>query len=357
MKNLKIAGIIHCKNDWALCAVSISYALLNHVDEVFVFNQGSSDATAEGLEHLRQYWGNRLHVFHIPDQNVEQSIVANTMIQIAAQVKPDWVYVFDADEFLLLGDGLQSTRLHDFLATVPSSQRAVRYTLKNFISMHDFDECDLQHYRRLRFVSVPHSEYNPKNASQTMYSGEKTFFDFEFPSKIICRYSHFLKLNTGAHTATHFGGGANAERNEPMLFAAHLPMLTRSRLDKRAEHGKKLMDLGNPWYAGWQQQLVYRLQQEDRLDWFWSQHSIDSKMSEQATRQKAKTDDCLVRALESTLGLLEHIFESTQLHHFRGRPIQSQAANETHLPLSQVLALTGVFQRQTEISLAALQRK
>ncbi|MBP1628876.1 MAG: hypothetical protein H6Q00_3351 [Holophagaceae bacterium] len=61
-KSPKIAGVIQCKNDWGLIALSIGFALPHHVDGVFVLNDGSNDETHLGLKHLQEIWPGRIHV-------------------------------------------------------------------------------------------------------------------------------------------------------------------------------------------------------------------------------------------------------------------------------------------------------
>lgn len=47
-----IHGIVVCRNDWGMLALSISNVLANHADVVHVLNHGSSDYTAHGLKIL-----------------------------------------------------------------------------------------------------------------------------------------------------------------------------------------------------------------------------------------------------------------------------------------------------------------
>jgi hypothetical protein len=98
---MKIVGIVFAKNEWGLIVVSISHALINHVDEVYVVNHASTDQTFNGLNHLKKLWGERLHIITINNIGFFQEEATNTIIQISKKSNPDWIYVFDADEFLL----------------------------------------------------------------------------------------------------------------------------------------------------------------------------------------------------------------------------------------------------------------
>lgn len=49
----RIIGLLKVKNEWPLLAVTLTHALRNHVDAVYVLDHGSTDGTAAGLAALQ----------------------------------------------------------------------------------------------------------------------------------------------------------------------------------------------------------------------------------------------------------------------------------------------------------------
>lgn len=338
----KIVGIVQCKNEWGLIAVSISHALTHHVDEVYVLNDASSDQTENGLEHLQKMWSGRLHIINTISIGFYQEAMVNTITHIARSAGADWLYVFDADEFLLLEEGYS---LRSILHDLPARVSVVKYRVENFISPVDFDENELSHYRRLMYRSIPAKRQDVELAAALIYRGESTFFDIPFPGKVIFRASDHVRLRAGAHRVICYAEGLETV-SDSRIRAAHFPLLTRKRLGNKARSGESHVKAGRGPRHGWQNQLIYRLEREGKLDWFWEQHAILKEESSSAPKHVADND--FIIAIAPTLNYLREGFRSENLKFVGDVVLESRVAKETMIPIHQVFQLSAVMQSQAD---------
>lgn len=271
MKSPRIIGVVLSKNSWGILAASITHALLNHVDKIYVLDHNSADETHNGLKYLKDIWRERLFVLNYGAYSFDQEEITNTIIHIANESSPEWIYVFDSDEFLVIDE---KRSLRDVLREYGDEQISViRYRLENYISLSDFDVNNLAHYEKLCYKSMPTRKYDFRLAYSDIYNGKATFFDYPFPSKIIFRAGCYRWIKTGAHRLIDVGGDAK-EVNDSRIRCAHLAYPSKNMLINKAIHGENLVASGLPKSKGWQSQLLYQINREGRLDWFWQRHSI-----------------------------------------------------------------------------------
>lgn len=337
---MKVVGVVQCKNEWGLIAMSVSYALLNHVDSVWVLDDGSSDESAAGYRHLVEVWGDRLTILNLDSIGFEQEAITNTVIQLAMlSEQPDWIYPFDADEFLVL-DGGRSLR--DLLAEQPDSVDQVRYGVKNFVSPRDFDENSIADYRRQTYRSRATRVASIDTKAREIAAGTATFFDFGFMSKTVIRARTNIRLDRGSHSSKVFGREQVSVTSQTMR-AVHLPMLTRQRIDRKAKQGKAHVDAGAPGGRGWQNQFIYKQEQQGRLDEFWDRHSIDP-----ANVPSTVTDTTMFSdAIESTIVFLTSQFGTDDLRAPRGTQLTAGRSAQTSLGLDEVVRVAFAFQEHT----------
>ena len=343
-KGQKIVGVVLCRNEWGLIAVSISYALLNHVDEVYVLDHSSDDETRNVLCRLKNIWGERLKVFEIRDVAFDQEAMTNTLIHFAKSSDPDWIYVFDADEFLLVDSGYS---LKSVVQGATPDQIAISYSVDNFISTEDFDEYSLADYRKLRYKSVPARPYSAASASEEIYAGRSTFFDYPFPPKVVFRRSDLIRLQAGSHQVYYFGNSAKVGPDK-RVRCAHLTFPTMKRLATKARMGEEFAKKGFPAFHGWQAQLIYKLEKEGRLDWFWGRHSIPKNAEGKLQPPAHVIDHDFVEALDSTLAFLEDVFGSLNIPKFENGPMPDSPAAESMIPMHQVVQLCHTLLNQMD---------
>ena len=352
---MKIVGIVFAQNEWGLIAVSISHALINHIDEVYVVDHASTDQTFNGLNHLKKLWGERLHVITINNIGFFQEAATNTIIQISKKSNPDWIYVFDADEFLLVDE---STSLKKILSNTEKCHQAIRYTVNNYISTRHFNDLILDNYKNIIHKSVTNPDIEKKankrpykrltknkTIPELIYDGDATFFDIPFPSKVIIRLSDFLQITAGAHSANYFKGNVQGKHIKE-IEATHLTYPTKKRLQNKAEHGEFLIKNKFSPNHGWQMQLVYKIAQEGRLDWFWEKHSMSDKPTSKSLGPAHIIDRRFSEIITRTTDFLEKGFQSKDLSMIGEKTIEKGSGDETKISISEMIILSETLQTQ-----------
>lgn len=316
----RVLGVLIARNEWPLLGISITHALVNHVDELIVVDHDSTDETQAGLAALQKRWGNKIQVLHMCEgtfHHEETNLILKTMYQ---DREFDWVYPIDADEFLITPNNVS---LKQLLAQVPESNKVVRYELHNFVAPSDFVEDEFQRYSQLRekAVVIPDFQLTHETIFETVLSGDLNFFDVPFDSKVVFR----LPQESWAIGGSHFMLGVERESEfkfpEEEIFVAHLPFLTRERLVRRAERGRTLVTTGYSRDHGWQSQVVDQMAIEGRLDEYWQSNSIQKNTSASESKSlKTITDDRLAPILQAAITELLPILKAIEATGLNSQP-------------------------------------
>lgn len=302
----RIIGLLKVKNEWPLVAVTLMHALRNHVDAVYVLDHGSSDGTAAGLAALQASpWGERIHVVRFDEEAFIEEAFMNVLVEVAQASEPDWIYPFDADEILIAPSGLR-----ELISSLPDTIHALHYQVENWLSAPEFDESELNHYRQLRVRSLPDlpisSGLDPRLVG-AIIAGTFNYFRLPFGGKVIFRNTDSAWLAAGAHELRPAIRAQSLLAHRNHVRCAHLPLLSRRRLARKAAMGRRTIADGMaPWY-NWQHQMIAQLEALHRLDAFWSRHSWPpggdpSRPTPDGLR--VVTDDALQQALGGTLDTL-----------------------------------------------------
>ncbi len=306
----KVIGLIQAYNEGPLLALSISHALHYHVDEVFLLNHFRDNQGFAQTRALKKLWGDRLHLIDYFKNEYYQEAQTNALIEISKAASPDWIWVLDADEFLLC-PAHQS--LKKILSEVDSQCIAVRYELKNWVSQNDFDENQLSQYLRLEDRSLANKHYAnlwSKTMHDEIVRGKLNFYDIPFNSKVIFRGNiPEIWLATGAHTLLS-PNPAN-EILTDQLEVAHFPFLSKNRLASRVSRKKQLTNQGFSPMQGWQSQMIATFHHENRLDDFWNAHSI-SKNPAIGKKPSTVKDQRFIQSIQPIIALLENTLESPE---------------------------------------------
>ncbi|ABK42922.1 conserved hypothetical protein [Magnetococcus marinus MC-1] len=342
-KPCKVVGLVQCKNEWGLIALSITHALRNHVDEVFVLNDSSSDESYQGLLKLQTLFPGRLHLYHMLGDEFLEDSSRTVLMHLSQSAQADWCYTFDADEFLYTTTGVS---LKALLSTVAADVGALRYPLYNYLSLDTFDECQLHGYAALQWQAQV-TQRAPITLAQIIEGvrqGERNLFTLPFFPKLIVRNDPMLRLHVGAHTVRDFNRTPKRLMHADTVAVVHLPMLSWARLQRKARMGQIFVESGVSPQLGWQNQLVYRMQQEGRLPQMWRQHSLSAEGQLEPDRPRNVVQDRrFVTLIAPTLKFLEEAFQSKDLRVFRGERLQRGAAPESTLPLQSVVRLLHRF--------------
>jgi hypothetical protein len=310
---IRVLGYVMAKNEWPLLGLAITHALNCDIDHIVVVNHASSDETYNGLQRLKLKWPKRITIINLKIQSYFQEVTAAVILSSINAHEYDWVYVFDADEFILYSQ--KGSFIH-LLETIPKNVGAIKYELDQWVTPHDMDDLEISSYKNIKKRSVPciFINHSGEILAKLIEKGHVNYFDVPFPQKIIVRSEYAHLLTAGAH-------GVNAElklveqKIDPsVLRVGHLPLLSKRRLKLKAEHGRLLIGEGYPPSHGWQTQALYQLELAGGLETYWRNHSIGALLEgEQACCVPNTVDDqSLTAALEKAVDSFIEFNQPTQ---------------------------------------------
>ncbi|MEI6709639.1 MAG: glycosyltransferase family 2 protein [Actinomycetota bacterium] len=264
-------GVMAVQNEWPLCGVSISYALDNHVDRIVVIDHNGEDETLFGLAHLQGLYAERLAVVRVEAQVWDQASIYELGILVLDPEPEDWIYLFDADEFLLVSSG---ESLREVLDELESD--VVSYAVENWLVPNDMDLSNLDAYLRITTRSLPTKGHEVTHEQMEELEDLKSnYFDYTFQPKLINRLRAGQRYSEGAHALYK---GTTSEKNlgvaQERFYAVHLPFASWDRLVMRAQRGQEVIASRVDRNFGWQSQMVARLRATGKLATFWETHAV-----------------------------------------------------------------------------------
>jgi hypothetical protein len=300
----RILGYVMARNEWPVLGLAITHALLEHVDHVLVLDHASTDGTREGLRQLLLRWPARVSVLRLDDGQFFQEATTALMMHVAFAATYDWVYVFDADEFLLTPTG---RGLADVLADVAPEVDSVRYDIHQWVAPADMDETSLDHFERITQRALPNIFVDSAGEllADDIEHGDINFFDAPFSSKVVVRGHHGHTVLAGAHGLRLERDAIEMHLSPKIIRGAHLPLLSRGRLSMKCNQGQVLIAQGFPPDHGWHNQMLRRIQLNGRLDDFWANHSVPSAWATPSGATPRTVEDL---SLTVTIGQAIHHF-------------------------------------------------
>ena len=269
----RVLGVLIARNEWPLLGICITHALVNHVDELIVVDHASTDETQAGLAALQKRWGKKIQVLHMAEGTFHHEETNLLLKSIYQDRDFDWVYPIDADEFLVTENKIS---LKELLSQVPENFDVARYELHNFVAPSDFVEKEFHRYVEIRERAVANSNFTitHKDIFDSIMQGGLNFFDVPFPSKVMFRRMQKSWPVAGSHSLNVIDRDKEFKFDDEKTFVSHLPFLTKDRFERRAIHGKELMDSGYSIDHGWQSQVVNHMKAQGRLSEYWERVSI-----------------------------------------------------------------------------------
>ncbi len=301
----KILGVIMARNEYGLISVSVSHALNTLCDEVLLLVHDSTEEFEKEVLDLASLWPGRIRLFKINQKTFRQENALNILRFMASSLDYAWIYPFDADEFPMSND---FTQIKSYLDNLNSECIAVRYKIENWVSFSDFNINSYPDFLKISELSIPMLDLDissPMKKSEII-SGNFNFFDFQFGTKVIFRNTAQFALLPGAHSLLNLPSDLETSVTEEVFKVAHLPFLSKERLQLRSEQGENLINAGFPESHGWQSQMVYQISQKGELVDFWLAHSVHSGAVMPSRTQFSSIGDSSFReAIISTVDLLK----------------------------------------------------
>jgi hypothetical protein len=351
---MKVTGVVQCKNEWPLIALSITHALINHVDEVYVLNDSSTDETYDGLMKLEKYFTGRITIINQSDTEFNQLVETNIVIDIARKSNPDWFYVFDSDEFLTTKN---DCGLKEVLCNTPINCCAIKYSLTNFVSTRNFCDCNLHEFNKICYEAVccEKRKLSGEEYYDEVYGGRLNFFQIPFSSKVIIRNDPQIILRGGSHSVSQFH---HPKKSVPLcdaLYAAHIPYLNFDRIRRKSEQGYKHILSGEPKSYGWQNQLLYRLESEGTLEAFWERHSISETepIDTNLTATVRKNQDFINNIQKTIDFFINTKFNVNDMHEYDGQKLTRRIASDTLFTMADLVGLVERYNKLADLSFGA----
>ena len=328
---MRVLGYVMAKNEWPLLGLSITHALRAGLDHIVVVDHASSDLTSVGLQSLVARWPDQLTVFRLEDDAYFQEATTSMVMAAVGASRFDWVYVFDADEFVLASP---ETSLHHELQRLPAGVDVVRYEIQQWLTPENMDDTNPTDFGRAVKRTVPNIFTNPNGLlnAEDIEAGLTNFFDYPFPSKVIVRGGLTSNLSAGAHSVNSRSRVIEVSIEPTRLRVGHLPLLSWARLLRKSEHGQSLVDAGFGQEHGWQNQLIRRLELNGSLLEFWTAHS-DSKSNSGSPvgRPTTVVDLALAEALAGPISEFSSVLDTPKA------PRNSSLTRETTVALGEAV--------------------
>jgi glycosyltransferase involved in cell wall biosynthesis len=269
----KILGYVMARNSWPILGLSIVHALRAGCQHVIVVNHRSTDNTNNELEKFKRVWPGRLTVIMLDFEDFFQETTTKIILSGFGAHLYDWIYVFDSDEFLLI-QSKQS--LTDILQSIPENIDAVRYQIDQWIAPQDMNDLDVDQYIRIdqRALKCNFLQQPGEFLFKELIAGNINYFDIEFPSKVIVRGRFHNKISAGSHFIRSITDIKEKSLSSKIIRCAHLPLLSKRHLMKKALFGKAIINAGLPRWHAWQNQALYQLDLAGQLDDYWKRHSV-----------------------------------------------------------------------------------
>jgi hypothetical protein len=222
------------------------------VTEFRIVDNGSSDATRERLRELSQRW----HILWTRDEGAyHQSDIVSGLAAEAFRGGADWSLPLDADEFWSAGSLCLTQALE------ASTAETIEVEVLNFVQQRSSSTSGAA--ALLTMTNRAGALYPYPLCRALIESKQIAFVEMAYPTKYLPRASRDLRIQAGAHGAVAIAAGHVAS---PGIVCLHAPLRSRQVLDARAEHGRRLMEVGYPPDHGWHNQRWHRLQTQGKLD-------------------------------------------------------------------------------------------
>ena len=263
------------RNAVDLVEVNVRHHLGQGIERMLVIDNGSTDGTSRELRRLAARFPVSVRR---DDGPFRQAEMVNALVQEAGRGGADWAIPIDADEFFVAPGGVAAA-LRDVDAAVVEAE------VTNFVQRRD---------RRRRSPRAlltmdhrPEVPVAPLRARPLVAAGRRSVVEAQWDPSVIVRPAPGLWIEKGNHVVT---GASGPVVRSDAIHVLHAPVRARAALARRADHGRRLREAGEPAELGWHvRALAGHLEPIDRLWRASSQREGRSTSAACAGRSSATT--------------------------------------------------------------------
>jgi glycosyltransferase involved in cell wall biosynthesis len=289
--NVVIWGISVVRNEADIIETCVRHHLTIGVERILIIDNGSTDGTPEVLERLERslpvQWTREAGAF-------KQDALITRLAREAFSRGGTWVLPFDADEFWCVEPP-------HTLRSVLSSTRAtaIRCEVLNFAQDRRVAAGGPEALLHMRFR--PARTVGPPLAGQrAVESGVAAYVEAEYPGKWISRASPHLSIARGNHS---IDGLVGRTTHGTPIVCLHAPLRSRSILNEKAVHGRRLDSQDLDPSVGWHVRRWARMT-EEQLDHEWEANSCPAvAQNDDSPTPRFVVDERLSAAVGSALSV------------------------------------------------------
>jgi hypothetical protein len=257
---MKVFGISLMRDEEDVVRANVLHSLSLGLDGLFIIDNGSGDGTTAELRRLgsdkRVRWTRNDSPFYAQE-------MLTSLAHEAFNAGADWIMSIDADEFWVPRRGN--------LKMVLASTEASRLRVKLFNFVQHRQQMEPSPFALLRMTRRPQQPIGPVHATEALVTAnEIAYVEAEYSSKVISRTALGMVVEKGSH---FIHGVPGSELVTEEIFCLHAPLRSRSALDRKAEHGRRVEEAGFEGSESWHVRRWRRLRDEDKLDAEWAANS------------------------------------------------------------------------------------
>lgn len=240
-ESARINAAFVVKDEWPLIALSVTHALMNYAEKVFIIDTGSTDGIFSGIKLLQEMFPERITMLRCAMPIFDQAPLSNILLSLSEETGADWTFVLDADEFF---SAPFPETLQQSFSALPGQFLAMAVPVTNFAPFEDFNEIEICSFLniRARVNTINASQITDEEFTKGVSEGRFLLQQKMTPFKVMIRNNKESFISQGNHQL-FFGDGKYWEKWDSRVGSGmihgwtilHIPYTSHSRIERRLE--------------------------------------------------------------------------------------------------------------------------